>query len=159
MRTRPNLTLVALLTATTSGCSFLSVYGPAPTAKPVINVSCTEERYAPALDVAIMGSGLLEAATGDISTDARLGAVVGALIYGGSAIYGYLTTSECEKAKDAAHRYQTKLLIRQIDLLNESASQNEPSSAPSVPLPPAASPEEDPTRPPPPEQVPPSPVQ
>lgn len=156
MRHLPRLALL-VLALHGSGCSFLSVYGPARSQKASIAVSCTDERYAPALDVAASGGALLNSAFLDLSAGERFGLVAGALAYGGSAIYGYLTTIECQKAKDALHRYHTKLLLRQIDLLNETATQEAEGEEPPAPpllAPPPALPMEDPSRGPPPAYVP-----
>jgi hypothetical protein len=107
------------------GCSFAATYGPARSQRATVEVSCTEEQYAPALDVAAAGGSLLYSAVGDQSTGARLGLAASAIAWAGSAVYGYMTTTDCRRAKDAAHRYHTKLLLRQIDLLNEAASEDE----------------------------------
>lgn len=135
MTSRPRLTLVlaAAFTASASGCSFLSVYGPTYSPKPVVGVSCTDERYAPALDTATASTYLLGSALTDRTSGERAALVLAALAWGGSAVYGYMTTVECQKAKDADSRYHTKVLLRQIDLLNEAASQGQPdeTSAPS----------------------------
>jgi hypothetical protein len=148
MRATPRLIWTLAATLTASGCSFAAVYGPPASTKPSVDVSCTEERYAPALDVGAMGGQLIYAAAGDIDKDIRLAAVLGAVLYGGSAIYGYLNTLDCARAKDAAHRYHTKLLLRQIDLLNEAASQGgDSSSAPPEETTPAPAPPEQPTSP------------
>jgi len=141
----PSLAAALVLASSSWGCSFFAVYGPTSSQKPAVDVSCTEERYAPALDVAQAGAALAYATGADINAEARAGLVSSALVYGGSAFYGYTLTMDCQKAKDAAHRYHTKLLLRQIDLLNEAAAKQEPSgpSAPAepaeeAPVPPAA---------------------
>jgi hypothetical protein len=128
MRLGPGLAFlsVAALATLSSGCSALSVYGPSRTQRASIGVSCTDERYAPALDVGLGGASLLSAAFDDShSTGARVGLATSAVAWGASAAYGYFVTAECRKAKDALHRYHQKLLLRQIDLLNEAASRAE----------------------------------
>lgn len=126
MRLGPGLALLVVAIATlSSGCSALSVYGPSRTQRASIGVSCTDERYAPALDVGLGGASLLSAAFDDShSTGARVGLATSAVAWGASAAYGYFVTAECRKAKDALHRYHQKLLLRQIDLLNEAASRS-----------------------------------
>jgi hypothetical protein len=140
--------------AAASGCSFAAVYGPAPLAKPTVAVSCTDERYAPALDVAA-AAGALAGAIVETDKTVQLLSALAVVGWGSSAIYGYLTTLECMKAKDAAHRYETKLMLRQIDLLNEAASQHE---APAF-APPAPALEEEAPQAVPPESAPPAPIQ
>jgi hypothetical protein len=129
MRFASGLAGLALLTSIatlSSGCSALSVYGPSRTQRASIGVSCTDERYAPALDVGLGGASLIWAAADDSrSTGARVGLATSAIAWGASAAYGYFVTAECRKAKDALHRYHQKLMLRQIDLLNEAASHDE----------------------------------
>lgn len=129
MRFASGLAGLALLTSIamlSSGCSALSVYGPSRTQRASIGVSCTDERYAPALDVGMGGASLLAAAVDDgRSTGARVGLATSAIAWGASAAYGYVVTAECRKAKDALHRYHQKLMLRQIDLLNEAASRDD----------------------------------
>lgn len=120
------LALLALVATLSSGCSALSVHGPSRTQRASIGVSCTDERYAPALDVGLGGASLLWAAVDDTrSTGARVGLATSAIAWGASAAYGYFVTAECRKAKDALHRYHQKLMLRQIDLLNEAASHDD----------------------------------
>jgi hypothetical protein len=161
MRPGPGLPLLALVlsSALSSGCSALSVYGPSRTQRASIGVSCTDERYAPALDVGLGGASLLSAAFDDShSTGARVGLATSAVAWGASAAYGYFVTAECRKAKDALHRYHQKLLLRQIDLLNEAASRGDdeeddeqpPKDLPPSPPPPAPPVDNDSYVPPPP---------
>jgi hypothetical protein len=121
------------MTLGAAGCSFAAVYGPAPATKPRIDVTCTDERYAPALDLAAAGVNLGELASGNLSDTkgARAAALLGALAFGASSIYGFVVTSECRDAKDAAYRYHTRILQRQYDVLDEFTS----SSTPSDPVP------------------------
>jgi hypothetical protein len=156
------LTILAVVALSTlsSGCSALSVYGPSRTQRASIGVSCTDERYAPALDVGLGGASLLWAAIDDgRSTGARVGLATSAIAWGASAAYGYFVTAECRQAKDALHRYHQKLMLRQIDLLNEAASHDddddddddEPAPPPrEIPPPPPAPPSNDDTYVPPP---------
>jgi hypothetical protein len=87
-----------------------------------------------------------------------VGLATSAVAWGASAAYGYFVTAECRKAKDALHRYHQKLLLRQIDLLNEAASRGDdeeddeqpPKDLPPSPPPPAPPVDNDSYVPPPP---------
>jgi hypothetical protein len=136
MRSKLACFLVTAMTG--SGCSLASVYGPAPSNQPRIMVSCTDERYAPALDFAATGVALGDAIVTD-SKGVRGLAIVAALGYGASMVYGYMTTKDCMEAKNAAYRYHTHLLQKQYDVLDEFTAQGTPSEAPAG-APPLAAP-------------------
>jgi hypothetical protein len=137
---RPRLALLLASAVAGSGCSFAAVYGPAASTKPRIDVSCTDERYAPALDVGASAVSLVDAAETDSKT-VRGAAIVAVVAYGASAVYGYLVTHDCMEAKNAAYRYHTRMLQKQYDVLDEFTAAGTPSDATSTtPSPPAASP-------------------
>ncbi|HEX4404701.1 MAG TPA: hypothetical protein VH560_07725 [Polyangia bacterium] len=120
-----------------SGCSFASAYGPVPSAKPRINVSCTDERYAPALDVGAAAGSVIDAVAANNNNGLRVVGFVGVLGFGASAIYGYMVTRDCMEAKNAAYRYHTRMLQNQYDVLDEFTAQGTPSEPPPPPIPPA----------------------
>jgi hypothetical protein len=144
MSTRLALLLSVVLSG--AGCSLASVYGPTPSTKPRIDVSCTDERYAPAIDVGAAAGSVVGAIAANDKTE-RAFSFLGILGYGASAVYGYMTTHDCMEAKNAAYRYHTRMLQKQYDVLDEFTAQGTPSDTP--PPPPA---------PPAPQTVPPSPA-
>jgi hypothetical protein len=131
------LALLLTVAMVGSGCSFASVYGPAPSIKPRIDVSCTDERYAPALDVGAAAGAVVESVAASDKT-VRAAAFVAILGYGASAMYGYMTTHECTEAKNAAYRYHTRMLQKQYDVLDEFTAQGTPSDTPPPPPAPPA---------------------
>ena len=148
----PRLALLLAASVAGSGCSLASVYGPAPSTKPRIDVSCTDERYAPAVDLGATAF-LISDAIVTKSKEVRGVALIGALGYGASMVYGYMTTRDCMEAKNAAYRYHTRMLQKQYDVLDEFTAQgapNEPVPAPPPAAPPpAAAPDAAPLTPPP----------
>jgi hypothetical protein len=150
MSTRLALLLTAVLAE--AGCSFASVYGPVPSTNSRINVSCTDERYAPALDVGAAAGSVVDALAAN-DKGARVAGFVGVVAFGASAIYGYMTTRDCMEAKNAAYRYHTRMLQKQYDVLDEFTAQGTPSDPPP---PPALSPSSVPPSSVPPSSVPPS---
>jgi hypothetical protein len=161
MFSRPTLAILVALASGSSGCSLLAVQAPAKSQKASIGVSCTDERYAPALDAGMAGASLGTALFGERSTGTNVALAVSTIAWGGSALYGYLVTGECQKAKDALSRYHTKLLLRQIDLLNEAAGQDDDedeAKPPELPSPPPPAPPIEEYRPAPPAYVPPPPA-
>ena len=133
---RPGLALLLASAVAGSGCSFAAVYGPAASTKPRIDVSCTDERYAPALDVGASAVSLVDAAETDSKT-VRGAAIVAVVAYGASAVYGYMTTHDCMEAKNAAYRYHTRMLQKQYDVLDEFTAAGTPSEATPPPAPPS----------------------
>jgi hypothetical protein len=130
MSTRLALLLTVVLSG--SGCSLASVYGPAPSTKPRIDVSCTDERYAPAIDVGVAAGSVVGAIAANDKTE-RAFSFLGILGYGASAVYGYMTTRDCMEAKNAAYRYHTRMLQKQYDVLDEFTAQGTPNDTPPPP--------------------------
>jgi hypothetical protein len=155
---RPRLALLLASAVAGSGCSFAAAYGPPASTKPRIDVSCTDERYAPALDVGAAAVSLADAAETDSKT-VRGAAIVAVVAYGASAVYGYMVTHDCMEAKNAAYRYHTRMLQKQYDVLDEFTAAGTPPEAtpPTSPPPslPAPSPPSPPPSPPPPSGAPP----
>jgi hypothetical protein len=154
--------LASLLTVALvgSGCSFASVYGPVPSTNPRIDVSCTDERYAPALDVGAAAGSVVDA-IGANGSALRAAGFVGVLGFGASAIYGYMVTKDCMEAKNAAYRYHTRMLQKQYDVLDEFTAQSTPNDTPpppppAAPVPPSAVPSSPPALPELPPQAPPA---
>jgi hypothetical protein len=143
------LALLLTVAMVGSGCSFASVYGPVPSTTPRIDVSCTDERYAPALDVGAAAGSVVDAIAAN-NNGLRAVGFVGVLGFGASAIYGYMVTRDCMDAKNAAYRYHTRMLQKQYDVLDEFTAQSTPNDTPPPPAPPPAAPV-------PPSAVPPSP--
>ncbi len=133
MTSRLSLLLTVALTG--SGCSFASAYGPVPSTKPRIDVSCTDERYAPALDVGAAAGSVVDVIAAN-NNGVRAAGFVGVLGFGASAIYGYLVTRDCMEAKNAAYRYHTRMLQKQYDVLDEFTAQGTPNDVPPPPAPP-----------------------
>src|SRR6201986_1460325 len=92
--------LLAACVASGAGCSFASVYGPVPSAKPRIDVSCTDERYAPALDVGAAAGSVVDAIASN-NNAVRAAGFVGVVGFGASAIYGDMVTRDCMEGKNA----------------------------------------------------------
>ncbi|HTA21769.1 MAG TPA: hypothetical protein VK989_20890 [Polyangia bacterium] len=112
-----------------------------PSTKPRIDVSCTDERYAPAFDVGAAAGSVVDVIAAN-NNGVRAAGFVGVLGFGASAIYGYMVTRDCMEAKNAAYRYHTRMLQKQYDVLDEFTAQGTPSDAlpPVPPAPPAPSP-------------------
>jgi hypothetical protein len=133
MTSRLSLLLAVVLSG--SGCSFAAAYGPVPSTKPRIDVSCTDERYAPALDVGAAAGSVVGAIAAN-DNGLRAAGFVGVLGFGASAIYGYMVTRDCMEAKNAAYRYHTRMLQKQYDVLDEFTAQGTPNDTPPPPPPP-----------------------
>lgn len=117
------LALVTLLSLAGGGCSFVFVRGPAASPAPGVRPRCTALPVAPAIDTALAGlaiygsisaartlSGLDEedrALNRDFLRIQRDWAAVGALFEVGAAVYGFVKTTRCRRARaafDAAAR-------------------------------------------------------
>jgi hypothetical protein len=108
------LLLVLVLTSVLplAGCSFIFVDGPSSSRPPMVYPSCDEERTMPAIDLVIAGLygvGALVGATTDRdddfdNTDDRAGTVtgmvLGSLLFGASAWYGFSKTGSCREVRD-----------------------------------------------------------
>jgi hypothetical protein len=92
-----------------SGCSVFALRAPDPTRKPGVDVACTVDNYAPAMDVSLVASSAGAAVAYE---EARVPALLGVAMFIGSAIYGYSTTAKCARSKDEAYAYHAALLER-----------------------------------------------
>jgi hypothetical protein len=96
--------------AATAGCSVIAVQGPPKSQKPRVDVACTVDGYAPALDLATAAGGVLSAFSNDPAIDSKGLLLLVSGAYLASGLYGLYTTSKCAKVKNAAYAYHAKLL-------------------------------------------------
>jgi hypothetical protein len=125
--------------AATAGCSLIAVMPPTKSQKPRVDVACTVDGYAPAIDLAGSTGGVATLFSNDPWTDSKALLLIGSAAYLGSGIYGLVTTGKCAKAKNAAYAYHATLLKPE----SEPPTQDAPA-APSRPRPPPADEEDEP---------------
>lgn len=137
-----------VIAAMSSGCSVLLVRGPAHSSNSGTDVSCTEERYAPAFDAvsALSSTGsAVYALHNNLDAAVQVGAILAAGAYIASSVYGYQTTNRCADAKDEAYRFHAQQLKEQARLLREILD-TQRSLKPVEPVSPRRDPEDDPDR-------------
>jgi hypothetical protein len=114
--------------ATTAGCSIIAVTGPTPSQRPRVDVACTVDGYAPAIDRYLAAGLILGGLSGDDRLpDSKAAVVLTGGAYLASGLYGLHTIGKCAKAKNAAYAYHATLLRTESE-----------SGEPVPPTPPAA---------------------
>jgi hypothetical protein len=147
-----------VVTMLAGGCSFFVMRAPAPPKKPRVNVACTEERYAPAIDLGSFAGSIGYAFASGGDAQILVPALIGSAVYLASAVYGFRVSNECVLAKDEAYKFHARELRGQTALLRRIAEASESESAEdeddgdgekAAPARPAAPPVKPPASPPP----------
>ena len=106
------LMLGPIVLAVTTGCSVVLVRGPGDARDPKTGeIQCTSSVAAPVVDTGIGSVLLLGTALGGAyvevngkKSDATVPALLGGAVFAGSAIYGYVVTANCRKARGGKGR-------------------------------------------------------
>ena len=135
---RPTIALLIALVigVTSSGCSVFAVRTPAKSKVERVDVACTSDPYAPALDVGSAVSGVASVIASDSVQDSPGLVLVGTAAFLLSAVYGYYWTAECAEQKNLAYEAHAEMLLRQMQLMDTSVRVTRDKKRPPPPPPP-----------------------
>ena len=136
--------LIALVMGiTTSGCSVFAVRRPATAKAERVDVACTSDPYAPALDVGSAAGGVASLLASDSVNDSPGLVLIGTAAFLLSAVYGYYWTAECAEQKNLAYEAHAEMLLRQMQLMDTSVRvtrEKKRAAPPPAPPPPPPQP-------------------
>ncbi|HLK94096.1 MAG TPA: hypothetical protein VKZ18_29655 [Polyangia bacterium] len=150
-KTAPAIVVVlsVALALGSGGCSWLFVQPLPPSYEPGDPVSCTSNVAAPVIDSIFTVLDTLELVTvgGNDNVQNKnaviLGATLGIIVWGASAIYGYRHTTECSEAQsDAVRSYRPYRHVRAPAPGYQPPPPRPRLAPPGPPAPPAPPPEE-----------------